>query len=251
MLLRPPSLAVGVGASRGASAEEVLGLVDTALATAGLSALSVTALATVDAKAGEPGIQQAAKCRSWPLITYPAPRLAAADVPNPSAAPLAAVGTPSVAEAAALASGGELVVSKRKSAMATAAVARVRPGGAGPGAGPQARAALPVRAAARAASGAAGPAGRADRRGPGWPAAAGHPGHPGWPRIHRPGRQRGSGQGGPAALGRPGLLPSRPSARGSPPRLGHGPLLVAAAVAGPQVELGADMTLIRGEFSAK
>ena len=150
VLLRPPSLAVGVGASRGASAEEVLGLVDAALATAGLSALSVTALATVDAKAGEPGIQQAAKRRSWPLITYPAPRLAAVHVPNPSAAPLAAVGTPSVAEAAALASGGELVVSKRKSAMATAAVARVRPRGrlALVGLGPGARDLLPPRAVA-------------------------------------------------------------------------------------------------------
>jgi cobalt-precorrin 5A hydrolase/precorrin-3B C17-methyltransferase len=49
-------------------------------------------------------------------------------VPNPSAAPLAAVGTPSVAEAAAL-QHGELVVPKTKSAMATLAISRVRPRG--------------------------------------------------------------------------------------------------------------------------
>ncbi len=150
VLLRPPSLAVGVGASRGVSAEEVLGLVDAALATAGLSRLSVTALATVDAKAAEPGIQQAAERRGWPLITYPAPQLAVLDVPHPSAAALAAVGTPSVAEAAALASGDELVVSKQKSAMATAAVARIRPRGrlALVGLGPGARDLLPPRAVA-------------------------------------------------------------------------------------------------------
>jgi cobalt-precorrin 5A hydrolase/precorrin-3B C17-methyltransferase len=79
-----------------------------------------------------------------PLVTYPADALAAVAVPNPSDAPLAAVGTPSVAEAAALVRGGELLVPKRKSAavpaMATCAVVR-RPGrgrlavvGLGPGA---------------------------------------------------------------------------------------------------------------------
>jgi cobalt-precorrin 5A hydrolase/precorrin-3B C17-methyltransferase len=45
-------------------------------------------------------------------------------VPHPSAVVQAAVGTPSVAEAAALAGGGELAVPKTKSARATVAVAR-------------------------------------------------------------------------------------------------------------------------------
>ena len=56
VVLRPPSLAVGVGASRGVSAAEVLSLIDMVLDEAGLSPLSVAALATVDAKADEPGI---------------------------------------------------------------------------------------------------------------------------------------------------------------------------------------------------
>ncbi|WP_330457045.1 precorrin-3B C(17)-methyltransferase [Streptomyces sp. NBC_00820] len=147
VLLRPPSLVVGVGASRGAPAEEVLGLIQDALREAGLSAASVAELATVDAKSEEPGIVAAAERLGVPLVTYPAGRLAAVEVPNPSDAPLAAVGTPSVAEAAALARGGELLVPKRKSeradgqpAMATCAVVR-RPGrgrlavvGLGPGA---------------------------------------------------------------------------------------------------------------------
>ncbi|MFF3381080.1 precorrin-3B C(17)-methyltransferase [Streptomyces sp. NPDC002680] len=147
VVLRPPSLVVGVGASKGAPVDEVLGLVQGALADAGLSVASVAALATVDAKAGEPGIVGAAEQLGVPVLTYSAEELAGIDVPNPSAAPLAAVGTPSVAEAAALVGGGELLVPKRKSeradgapAMATCAVVR-RPGrgrlavvGLGPGA---------------------------------------------------------------------------------------------------------------------
>ncbi|MDO0928310.1 precorrin-3B C(17)-methyltransferase [Streptomyces sp. TG1A-8] len=154
VLLRPPSLVVGVGASRGAPAEEVLGLIGEALREAGLSVRSVAELATVDAKSQEPGIVAAAERLGVPLVTYPAGRLAAVEVPNPSDAPLAAVGTPSVAEAAALVGGGELLVPKRRSAarpaMATCAVAR-RPGRgrlAVVGLGPGARDLLTPRAAA-------------------------------------------------------------------------------------------------------
>jgi len=147
VVLRPPSLVVGVGASRGAPADEVLGLVESALRDAGLSPASLAELATVDAKADEPGIRETAERLGVPLVTHSADELAVVEVPNPSDAPLAAVGTPSVAEAAALVGGGELLVPKRKSeradgrpAMATCAVVR-RPGrgrlsvvGLGPGA---------------------------------------------------------------------------------------------------------------------
>ncbi|WP_330303639.1 MULTISPECIES: precorrin-3B C(17)-methyltransferase [unclassified Streptomyces] len=131
VVLRPPSLVVGVGASKGAPADEVLGLVEDALRDAGLSVKSVAELATVDAKADEPGIVEAAARLGVPVVTYTAEELAKVEVPNPSDAPLAAVGTPSVAEAAALVRGGELLVPKRKSeradgqpAMATCAVVR-------------------------------------------------------------------------------------------------------------------------------
>ena len=148
MVLRPPSLAVGVGASRGVTAAEVLSLIDAVLAEAGLSPLSVAALATVDAKADEPGITEAAAGRGWPLVSYPAAVLAAVPVPNPSAAARAAVGTASVAEAAALTRGDVLVAAKHKSARATAAVARIRPRGrlALVGLGPGARDLLTPRA---------------------------------------------------------------------------------------------------------
>ena len=128
-VLRPPSLVAGVGASKGVTAEEVLALLDEALAVGGLSRDSMTALATIDAKATEEGIVAAARQGGWPLYSYPADQLAAVEVPNPGEAALAAVGTPSVAEAAALVAGHELVVATRKSAMATVALARIRPRG--------------------------------------------------------------------------------------------------------------------------
>ncbi|MGQ4332546.1 precorrin-3B C(17)-methyltransferase [Streptomyces hayashii] len=147
VLVRPPSLVVGVGASRGVPVDEVLDLVEGALRDAGLSPRSLAELATVDAKRDEPGIVEAAARLAVPVVTYPAEELTKVEVPNPSDAPLAAVGTPSVAEASALARGGELLVPKRKSAradghasMATCAVVR-RPArgrlavvGLGPGA---------------------------------------------------------------------------------------------------------------------
>ena len=125
VVLRPASLVVGVGASRGVSAEEVGDLIGSALERAGLSPLSVARVATVDVKADEAGIVAAAAQRGWPVVTYPAEALSAVDVPNPSAVVLAEVGTPSVAEAAALVAGGELLVAKQKSVMATVAVARL------------------------------------------------------------------------------------------------------------------------------
>ena len=157
-VIRPASLVVGIGASRGAPVDEITGLIHDALHGAGLSPLSVAGLVTVDAKADEPGIVAAAARLGMPLKTYPAEVLARVEVPNPSDAPLAAVGTPSVAEAAALVEGGELLVPKRKSvppqaaegraAMATCAVVRRAPRGrlAVVGLGPGARDLLTPRA---------------------------------------------------------------------------------------------------------
>jgi cobalt-precorrin 5A hydrolase/precorrin-3B C17-methyltransferase len=130
--LRGRRIVVGVGASRGVSAEEVLETVDAALADAGLSPEDVEALATVDLKADEAGIIEAARRRNWPLHCHPAQELAGVEVPNPSEIVRAAAGTPSVAEAAARYAEpgrmpGRLLVPKKKSAreypMATAAVA--------------------------------------------------------------------------------------------------------------------------------
>ncbi|MFF7656042.1 cobalamin biosynthesis protein [Streptomyces sp. NPDC007983] len=134
---RKPDLVIGVGAGRGVSVGEVTGLVAAALAGAGLAPCGVAELATVEAKAGEPGLLAAAERFGVPLRGYGARMLAAVEVTNPSTAALTAMGTPSVAEAAALLAagpGGELLVAKRKSepgagrpSRATCAIARRGP----------------------------------------------------------------------------------------------------------------------------
>ncbi len=130
VVFRPPSLLVGVGASRGAAAAEIGQLIDDVLADLGVSPLSVRYIATAEVKADEQGLQAAAAMRGWRVVTFPADRLAAVTVPNPSEVVRRAVGTPSVAEAAVLIHpGATLLAAKRASAHATVAVARGRPRG--------------------------------------------------------------------------------------------------------------------------
>ncbi|MFG1656093.1 precorrin-3B C(17)-methyltransferase [Micromonospora chersina] len=129
VVLRPLSLVAGIGSSRGVPAAEVTGLLRRALADAGLSPASLRCLASVDLKADEAGIRATADAYGVPLETWPAAELAAVDVPHPSEVVRAAVGTPSVAEAAALRHGGTLLVPKTASPMATVAVARRAPRG--------------------------------------------------------------------------------------------------------------------------
>ncbi|WP_411146180.1 Rv2231c family pyridoxal phosphate-dependent protein CobC [Streptomyces sp. x-80] len=153
----PPALVAGVGASRGVPVAEVLDLVAATLARAGYASGGVTALATVAARAAEPGLVGAARRLGVPLRSYPAEALAAVPVPAPSSTARAAVGTPSVAEAAALLAAGpgaELLVGKRKSAppgraaRATCALAAAgHPGDGGTGTSHPSPAADPVPAA--------------------------------------------------------------------------------------------------------
>jgi cobalt-precorrin 5A hydrolase/precorrin-3B C17-methyltransferase len=125
VVYRPPSLVVGVGCSRGADAAEVESLIEEVLADAGLARESVALLATLDAKRDEPGLLEVAARRGWALAFHSAESLARRPVPNPSAAVASAVGTPSVAEAAVLAEGAELLVAKRRSRAVTVAVGRL------------------------------------------------------------------------------------------------------------------------------
>ncbi len=159
VVLRPPSLVAGVGASRGAGADELDALLAGALARAGLSTASLRCLATADIKADEPGVRELADRYGLRLVVHPVARLAGVEVPTPSETVRAAVGTPSVAEAAAMlppdsgtgfgaAELGELVVAKTASSMGTIAVARHAPRGrlAIIGIGPGARDLLTPRA---------------------------------------------------------------------------------------------------------
>ena len=120
-------VAVGVGARPGAAPAALRAAVDAALAAAGIAGADVAVLATLDRRAAEPGIRGLAAERGWRLVALPAGDLARQDVPHPSPAAARAVGTPSVAEAAALRAAGPgsvLLVPKRITASVTVAVAR-------------------------------------------------------------------------------------------------------------------------------
>ena len=123
--LHPPSLVAGVGASTGAPPAEVAALLHRSLAAAGLAPAAVGEVATIDRRRSDPAVT----ALDLPVRAFTATELAVVSVPSPSAAVERAVGTPSVAEAAALLAAGpgaELVVAKSASAHATVAVARRR-----------------------------------------------------------------------------------------------------------------------------
>jgi cobalt-precorrin 5A hydrolase/precorrin-3B C17-methyltransferase len=125
VVFRPPSLVAGVGCSSGVDAEEILELLLRSLAQAELTEKSVAALASIDVKRDEAGLLQAAEKLEVPIHFHPAEALSVVEAPNPSELVRDAVGTPSVAEAAVVSSGAELVLEKQKSAGATVAIGRL------------------------------------------------------------------------------------------------------------------------------
>jgi cobalt-precorrin 5A hydrolase / precorrin-3B C17-methyltransferase len=130
-----PTLVVGIGSARDVPAAAVTAAMRRIETEHGLDLRAVRAYASLDLKADEAGILAA--IAPAPLHTYPAAVLAGVAVPNPSEVVRAEVGTPSVAEAAALHAaaelgGGapvELVVEKIRGANVTVAAARIRPRG--------------------------------------------------------------------------------------------------------------------------
>lgn len=116
------SYVVGVGLNSDASPAELDGLVTAALTEGALGADHVCAAATIESRREHPAMRALA----WPLVTFTSTELAAVATPTPSARIDDLIGTPSVAEAAALlaaGAGAELVVTKRSSAHATVAIA--------------------------------------------------------------------------------------------------------------------------------
>lgn len=156
VLLRPPTLVAGVGARRDADPAALEDLLRRVLHGAGLAVESVREVVTVDAKADEPAVLALAAGLGVPLRTLPADELSVQDVPHPSETVRAAVGTPSVAEAAVLAVGASLVVPKTAGEGVTVALGRLPVRGrlAVVGIGPGARDLMTPRAVAeiRAAS---------------------------------------------------------------------------------------------------
>ena len=98
----PRVLWVGIGCERGTSRQ----LIETAIAEVcrkhQLAEGAIAGIATIDIKADEVGILELCRDLQLPLQTFPSELLRTISVPNPSTIVDAEVGTPSVAEAAAL-----------------------------------------------------------------------------------------------------------------------------------------------------
>jgi cobalt-precorrin 5A hydrolase len=126
-------IVAGVGFRRGTPAGEIEEVVALALERLGLGAGKLGALATLADKAGEAGMRDAARRLSLPVVACERDAmLAVADrVTAISPRAEAAVGVPSVAEAAALVAAGPsavLLLPRVATASATCAIA----GGGGP-----------------------------------------------------------------------------------------------------------------------
>jgi cobalt-precorrin 5A hydrolase/precorrin-3B C17-methyltransferase len=128
LAFHPARYAVGVGCARDCPAGELSALVAECLAAADVPNPAVAGVFSLDLKADEPAVTALAAELGVPARFFDAARLEAETprLANPSAAVFAEVGCHGVAEAAALAATGpegRLILPKRKSAMATCAIA--------------------------------------------------------------------------------------------------------------------------------
>jgi precorrin-4 C11-methyltransferase len=103
---RPKSLVLGVGCERGISADALADGLARVLDEHGYARESIGMLATLILKADEPGLLELAQRHDWPTRFYTADELAAVVVANPSEVVERCVGTPGVAEPAALLAAG-------------------------------------------------------------------------------------------------------------------------------------------------
>ncbi len=126
LIYHSQNLALGVGCERGAAAAELIQLITETLAAENLSPLSLAGIFSLDLKMDEAAIHAAAGHFDIPARFFNLADLQAQEsrLPNPSHMVKAEVGVAGVAEAAALAAGGDLLVEKRKSRRATCAIAR-------------------------------------------------------------------------------------------------------------------------------
>ncbi len=124
LVYHPKALAIGIGCERGTDPEEVRTLINETLAANNLAEASIATFASIDLKEDEPALNAL-----HPVTYFTANELNeyAHKLKSPSDFVKSEVGTPSVAEASALAAAGpdsELIVAKTKSKRATIAIAR-------------------------------------------------------------------------------------------------------------------------------
>lgn len=94
---------IGIGCRRGTSKQAIAAAIDQVLKQYALSETEIAGIATVDRKGDETGLLEYCQESHLPLSCFPADRLQAISVPNPS---IDRIGTRSVAEAAALIAAG-------------------------------------------------------------------------------------------------------------------------------------------------
>lgn len=111
----PRVLWVGIGCERGTPKETIANAITQVCLANKLAQSAIAGIATIDIKADEVGLIELCQELNLPLRTFTAKVLSSARVPNPSQVVAAEVGTPSVAEAAAMSAAevDSLVVTKQ------------------------------------------------------------------------------------------------------------------------------------------
>lgn len=130
LVYHPQHYTLGLGCARNADPDEMWAHIQTALKTNTIAEGAIACVASIDLKADEPAIIQAAKRLCVPLRVFTAAEINAetARLANPSDVVKAEVGTHGVSEGAALAAAGPdaaLSVEKTKTATTTCALAKV------------------------------------------------------------------------------------------------------------------------------
>lgn len=98
----PRVLWIGIGCERGTSRALIERAIQQTCQAHHLAEAAIAGIATIDIKADEVGLLEVCQSRNLPLRCFSSESLRSIDVPNPSAVVAAEVGTPSVAEAAAI-----------------------------------------------------------------------------------------------------------------------------------------------------
>ncbi|MFB2839079.1 precorrin-3B C(17)-methyltransferase [Floridanema evergladense] len=103
----PRVLWLGIGCERGSSKKLIESAIKQVCQRYHLAEGAIAGIATIDIKADEVGLIEVCREKNWPLKTFSAEVLGKINVPNPSTIVAAEVGTPSVAEAAAICAVGD------------------------------------------------------------------------------------------------------------------------------------------------
>ncbi len=109
----PKVLWIGIGCERGTSRELIEQAIDETCKIYHLATEAIAGIASINLKADEIGIIEVCQRRNLVFKTFDAQQLNQVDVPTPSEMVQQEVGTPSVAEAAAILAGENLLVSKQ------------------------------------------------------------------------------------------------------------------------------------------